>query len=420
MGYYDQHTNEGKKRSEKSNRSGIYGLIGAVIGALIVVFTIPVLAGQGLLPYTIAPADSDPEQAEETEDDGDTPAESAEIEPASEVSEAVADVEDAVVGVVNMQIHEEGGFFMPEQESPNEEPEGTGSGVIYKIEGDRAYVVTNQHVIEGATVGSSDIEVTLNDGSRVEAEIVGEDVLTDLAVLTIDADGIDTTADFGDSDQLQTGEPAIAIGNPLAFEGSVTLGIISAVDRTIPIDLTGTGQTDWDAQVLQTDAAINPGNSGGALLNIHGEVIGINSMKIAQQAVEGIGFAIPTSVVLPTIEDLEEHGEVLRPQMGIVLRSMQEIPSAFWEEEFNLPDDVTGGVLVEDVEAGSPAEEGGLETGDVIVGLDDEEISDANDLRRYLYNESDVDDTLDVTFYRDGEEQTTDITLAREVFEEQP
>ncbi|PTL38849.1 S1C family serine protease [Alkalicoccus saliphilus] len=407
MGYYDEGY-PGRKKEKSSFRSGMYALIGALIGALIVVFSIPVLSSMGALPYAAAPAEE--EQQEENENEVEQTG-SVSVETTSDVTEAVDQVYDAVVGIVNMNVGGAGMFGSPEGGG-----EGTGSGIIYKIEDDRGYVVTNQHVIEGAAEGSTDVDVTLTDGSRIPAEFVGEDVLTDLAVLTIDASDIETIAEFGDSDGLRAGEPAIAIGNPLAFEGSVTLGIISAVERSIPVDLSGSGEPDWEAEVLQTDAAINPGNSGGALLNIQGEVIGINSMKIAQQAVEGIGFAIPTQIALPVIEDLEEYGEVRRPQMGIMLRSLQEIPSAHWESTLGLPEDIKGGVYLEGVEPDTPAADGGLEEGDVIVELDGEEIKDAHDLRRYLYSDVSIGDTMEITFYRDGEEQTTEITLAEQVF----
>ncbi|CAM3809168.1 S1C family serine protease [Alkalicoccus chagannorensis] len=419
MGYYDQeHTRENKRRR---SRPGLTAFIGAVIGALLVVFSIPMLAGTGFLPYDIGPAGGNTADEEAVEQEDDEPAveevmeeelESVSLETTSDVTEAVERTSEAVVGIVNMNQTGTGMFDTPE----GGEGGGTGSGIVYKIDGEQAFVVTNQHVIEGASEGDTNIDVTLSDGARVPAEFVGEDVLTDLAVLTIDAAEVDTVADFGDSDTLQAGEPAIAIGNPLAFEGSVTLGIISATDRSIPVDISGNNQPDWEAEVLQTDAAINPGNSGGALLNIQGEVIGINSMKIAQQAVEGIGFSIPTSVALPVIEDLEQHGEVQRPQMGIILRSLQEIPSFHWESTLGLPDDVSGGVYLEGVEPGSPAAEGGLEEGDVIVSLDDEEIRDANELRRYLYTETDIGDEIDVQFYRNGERSEATVTLSEQIF----
>ncbi|MCR6098851.1 trypsin-like peptidase domain-containing protein [Salipaludibacillus agaradhaerens] len=415
MGYYDDHTSQpdDQKPTQKGKkRSGLYGFVGAVLGALIVVFSIPVLANNGVLPYEVTPKNVSSTDNDEAVSSGvDMEAvETLSLETTSEVIEAVDRVSDAVVGVVNMQ--QSSGLF----DAEDSESEGTGSGVIYKVEGDYAFIVTNQHVINGASQGSSDIDVTLGDGSRVPAELVGEDLLTDLAVLTIDSEGIETVAEFGDSESLQSGEPAIAIGNPLTFEGTVTLGIISAVERSLPVDLTGNGQPDWNSEVLQTDAAINPGNSGGALLNIQGDVIGINSMKIAQSAVEGIGFAIPTAVAMPVIEDLEQYGEVQRPQMGIALRSLQEIPSFHWQDTLGLPEEVKGGVYVEAVEADTPAAEAGLEEGDVITALDDTDITDSHDLRSFLYKDVNIGDTITVTFYRDGEEQTVELTLDKQVF----
>lgn len=416
MGYYDgEHTERSTKREK--NRSGLYGFIGALLGALIIVFSTPALSSFGFLPYEVSPAGNGDEEGtsqentEEVEEIVEEEVDSVSLETTSAVTEAVDNVSDAVVGIVNMN-QSGGGMF----DSPGGGGEGTGSGIIYKIEGEQAFVVTNQHVIDGAGSGQTEVDVTLSDGSRVPAEFVGEDVLTDLAVLTIDAADIDTVADFGDSENLRAGEPAIAIGNPLAFEGSVTLGIISAVERSIPVDLSGNGQPDWEAEVIQTDAAINPGNSGGALLNIQGEVIGINSMKIAQQMVEGIGFAIPSELALPVIDDLEQYGEVKRPQMGIALRSLQEIPSFHWESTLGLPDDIKGGVYIESVEPNTPAAEAGLQEADVIVSLNGEEIQDANELRRFLYTDVSIGDTIEVSFYRDGEQQTVELTLAEQVF----
>jgi serine protease Do len=413
MGYYDSHSPSSPSRrsdSRGAKRSGAVGFLAAILGALIVVFSIPVLANFGFLPYDVVPKNTSPvDQEVITEGDIDEElVDTLNLQTTSEVIEATSRVSDAVVGVVNMAQSSE---FFGEGSG-----EGTGSGVVYKIDEERAYIVTNQHVIEGASQGSSNIDVTLNNGSRVSAEFVGEDALTDLAVLTIDSDAVDTVADFGNSDNLQAGEPAIAIGNPLSFEGSVTLGIISAVERSLPVDLTGNGQPDWNAEVLQTDAAINPGNSGGALLNIQGEVIGINSMKIAQQAVEGIGFAIPSAIVLPVIQDLEQYGEVQRPQMGIQLRSLQEIPSFHWQDSLGLPADIKGGVYVEGVQPNTPASEAGLEENDVIIKLNEQEIKDSHDLRRFLYTEVEIGETISVTFYRDGVEQTVDLTLDKQVF----
>ncbi|PYZ96224.1 serine protease [Alteribacter lacisalsi] len=405
MGYYDSHTQTRSKRDKTSGRkTGLASFAGAMMGALIVVFSIPVLANNGFLPYDVVPktAGGDQEALEAiAEGEADIPdLQGVNVAVTSEVIEAVERVNDAVVGVVNSRRSSGGGLF-------EGGAEGTGSGVVYKVEGDRAFIVTNQHVIENA----EEIDVTLSDGSRIPAELVGEDALTDLAVIEVDAEKIETVAEFGNSDTLRAGEPAIAIGNPLSFEGSVTLGIISAIERSIPVDTNRDGRPDWNAEVLQTDAAINPGNSGGALVNIEGQVIGINSMKIAQNAVEGIGFSIPTAIAMPVIEDLEQYGEVRRPQLGVFIRSLQEIPSYHWHQTLGLPEDIAGGIYVADTEPGSPAAEAGLREGDVITVVDGEEMRDIHDLRKYLFTEKSIGDTVDVTFYRDGTEQTVEMTL---------
>ncbi|MFB5663283.1 S1C family serine protease [Alteribacillus sp. HJP-4] len=409
MGYYSDKT-QGEKRKQKKIRrqQALSGFAGVLAGALLVLFSFPFLEDTGFMSTMDGERNrSMASEKEETVPD-DTNAEpkqhNLELSVTSDVTEAVNRVSDAVVGVFNLQQTD---FWGEGEEGAADQ--GTGSGVIYKVDGENAYVVTNHHVIEGA----SELEVSLADERRVEAELVGSDVLTDLAVLRISSEGIDIVAEFGSSDQLNVGEPAIAIGNPLGtnLSRSVTQGIISATERSIPVDLTGDGQPDWNAEVLQTDAAINPGNSGGALVNISGQLIGINSMKIAESAVEGIGFAIPSAVALPVIEDLEATGEVERPQMGIGIRSLSEIPSYHWQETLQLPLDVDHGVFVTNVASNSPAAEAGLQEYDVITELNRTEITDGHSLRKYLYTEAEIGDTVDVTFYRDGELQSTKLTL---------
>jgi serine protease Do len=404
MGYYDDHVTEQISRRNNRNRGVpiIAAFIGSIIGGLCVLFSIPILSNFGLLPYNL---NTEPESVAVF--DSQTPQEGLQtvsLDVNSNVTQAVDRVSDAVVGVINMQ---QSNFF-----SSSEANEGTGSGVIYKKSGDKAYVVTNHHVIERA----NEIEVSLADGTRVPAKLLGTDVITDLAVLEIDGENVETVAEFGSSETLRVGEPALAIGNPLGlrFSSTVTQGIISATERSIPVDLTGNGQIDWHAEVLQTDAAINPGNSGGALVNIEGQVIGINSMKIAQSSVEGIGFAIPTAIALPVIEDLESIGEVRRPQMGVGIRSLSEIPSAYWQETLKLPEDIKGGVVVTSIAPTSPADRAGLQEYDVIVEIDGEEIADGHDLRKFLYTEKKIGDEIDVTVYRNGNREVINVQLAEQ------
>lgn len=402
MGYYDEQDYQRPARQKGVKRfSGLSAFLGAIVGGLIVLFMLPVFSNAGLLPYSLADNDTSDEIIEPN-----IPQEGLEtvnVNVNSDIVKAVENVSDAVVGVINM--HQSSVFSQ-------ETGEGTGSGVIYKKAGEKAFVVTNHHVIDGA----NQIEVSLADGTRVPATLLGTDVITDLAVLEIDGSNIETVAEFGNSDLLRVGEPAIAIGNPLGlrFSSSVTQGIISATERSIPVDLTGNGQVDWHAEVLQTDAAINPGNSGGALVNIEGQVIGINSMKIAQGAVEGIGFAIPTGIALPVIEDLERYGEVQRPQLGVGIRSLSEIPSFHWQETLKLPESVKAGVVVTSVTPMSPAERAGLQEYDVIVEIDGEEIGDGHALRKFLYTEREIGDEVEVTVYRDGSQQTVTVQLAEQ------
>lgn len=233
--------------------------------------------------------------------------------------------------------------------------QGTGSGIIISSDG---YIVTNSHVIEGASA----VKVTLNTGSEYEAKIIGNDSKTDLAVIKIKPNETITVAELGDSSQIQVGERAIAIGNPLGLEffGSTTQGIISAINRKITVG-------DRTMSVIQTDAAINEGNSGGALVNAYGKVIGINAVKISASSVEGMGFAIPISEAKPVLEDLIKFGYVKgRPVLGISARNVTKEMSA--RQGWPL------GVQVMSTQVGSGAEIAGLEQGDIITKADGKEV----------------------------------------------
>ncbi|MDJ0333312.1 MULTISPECIES: trypsin-like peptidase domain-containing protein [Planococcus] len=386
VGYYNQTPN-GRQRP---SRLGAFaaGLGGVVVGALLV----------WLLFYSmpeLRPDSSSETQIVQQEAEGRSEAVSVDI--TTDVTEAVEIAADAVVGVTNLQ--SAGDFWS--QAPQQEQAVGTGSGVIYKNDNGKAYVVTNHHVIDGAT----GVEVTLSDGSKVEATVVGSDIWTDLAVLEMDGAKVQAVAQFGDSDALKQGEAVIAIGNPLGldFSGSVTTGVVSGKDRAVPVDLNGDGQEDWQAEVLQTDAAINPGNSGGALVNLAGQLIGINSMKIATSSVEGIGFSIPINSAIPVINSLEEKGEMIRPSMGVTLLDLAQVPQVYRQETLKLPVDVTEGVVVNSVVEGSAAEAAGMEQFDVIVEMDGVAIVDIIELRQHLYNEKKIGDLLKVSAYRNGE-----------------
>jgi len=410
MGYYDQDYEQLRHKKKKGNKAAWFfsALFGAVLGALIIVMSIPLLSEWDMIPYKLVNEVEEVnglDNIEEAPNDTPVSQNNVVVNVSSEITKAVDKVNEAVVGVVNIQ---ESNLF-----SSSAQEAGTGSGVVYKKANGKAFVVTNHHVIEGA----NDLEVSLSDGTRVKARPLGSDVWTDLAVLEIDAEHVKKVAEFGNSDNMKLGEPVIAIGNPLGlqFSGSVTQGIISGLNRTIPIDINQDGVPDWNADVMQTDAAINPGNSGGALVNISGEVIGINSMKIAQSAVEGIGLSIPITSAKPIIEDLETFGEVRRPFMGVGnLKGLSEISSFHRAQTLHLPEEVVDGVAVLQVLPNTPASQAGLQDLDVIVELDGEKIDSVIGLRKHLYNEKSVGESMEVTLYRNGEKQTVTLKLAEE------
>ena len=332
----------------------------------------------------------------------------------SDTIKMIEEVSPAVVGVVNIQKMSTENYYnygLPttEGESSDKEESGTGSGVIFKKEGDYAYIVTNNHVIEDADT----IEVYLANETKVEAKLVGTDALTDLAVLQISSKNVTKVAEFGDSDKLSVGQEVLAIGNPLGldFSGSVTQGIISGLQRTVTVS---TSAGEWDMDVIQTDAAIDPGNSGGALVNSSGQVIGINSMKISSEDVEGIGFAIPTQEVKTIVNDLLADGSVQRAYVGVGLQSIAEIPQYVLERQLNLPADVSEGLVVTQVEAGSPADKAGIATYDVIVSVDDTEVSTLSEFRKYLYSHTKSGDTVKIKLYRDGAEKTVSVTVTEQ------
>jgi serine protease Do len=413
MGYYDEDFE--RQNQKRTRQRGVWftSFISAIIGGLVVFMLVPALANFGMLPYDLGQDDT--EEAEETiaapssqKPSRQIQAESVQV--SSNVIDIVENVSDAIVGVINIQAGEMD-FFS--QGDPEGQESGTGSGVVFDVEDGRALIVTNYHVIEGA----NSVEISLANGEREEAELIGADPLTDLAVLSIDDEHVTAVAEFGDSDALRTGEPAIAIGNPLGldFSRTVTQGVISGLDRSIEV-MTESGP--WELTVIQTDAAINPGNSGGALLNVEGQVIGINSLKIAEApqsggmgpAVEGMGFAIPSNEAVPIINDLIEHGEVQRPQMGVSVIDLALIDSRLWQEQLHLPSDITHGVVVRDVQPASPAEAAGLESRDVIVEIDGEEIENGSGLRKALYTKE-VGDTIEVKLYRGGLDETLEVEL---------
>lgn len=301
---------------------------------------------------------------------------------------AAEEVVPAVVGITNLGMaynHFYGTTSLQER--------STGSGVIIDSSG---YVVTNNHVIENAV----EIKVTLEDGEEFPAEVIGTDPGTDLAVLKIDRDGLPSVK-FSDSGNLRVGELAIAIGNPLGleFQQTVTVGVISALDRSIRIG-------EHTFSFIQTDAAINDGNSGGPLINAIGEVVGINTAKIKIPGVEGMGFAIPSNTVQMIVSGLIEYGEIIRPWVGIMVRDVNRVVA----EGFDLPVDY--GVLVEETIEGSPAARSGIRPGDIIIQMGGEKINNFNRLKSVI-NSYKVGEETVIKIFRDGREMEVDLTFER-------
>lgn len=355
-------------------------------------------------------------------------------------------VKPAVVSVINLTNMAVG--MMDEDELANEdavlEYANLGSGVIFRVEAGKAYIITNAHVVQDAY----EVQIVLLDGTKKAAEIVGTDIITDLAVLKVNGVGVQSTIQIGSSDKLRDGEMVIASGNPLGFGDSLTQGIVSNRKRVIPVSLNQNGIYDWEQEVIQIDAAINHGNSGGALVDLQGRLVGINSMKVADYGVEGIGFAIPIDAAMPVIEELLAKGKLQRPYMGVytvdlsVYLSNRKASEAWDDEEYEdgdweewedsessdsgseesgksggsaggateesgpilleVPAHLKTGIVV--LEASGPAKKAGLKYNDIIVALDGKAIKNMLEMRRYLYNIKKIGESLEITYYRAGKQ----------------
>ena len=287
---------------------------------------------------------------------------------------------------------------------------GSGSGVVYRVDGKTAYIITNAHVVSGAT----DVQVVFSNKESVNATIVGSDTYSDIAVLKLTADFDMTAIKCGDSSLLDQGETVLAIGSPLGIEyaGTVTQGIVSGIDRTVSVDLNDDGQEDWDMNVIQTDAAINPGNSGGALVNMAGELVGITSMKLSNTSVEGMGFALPINDVITSVEQIIENGKVTRPQIGISGVSLSGY-SSYQLRYYRINTDLTDGIYVSRVTSGGAASKAGIQEGDIIVKFDGKEETTYKSFLTELYSKE-PGDKVSVVVNRNGTEKTIEVTLGEQ------
>ena len=303
----------------------------------------------------------------------------------SSISDSIEQVFDAVVTVKSYY----GGKSI-----------GTGSGFVYKVEGNNGYILTNNHVIDYA----DSVEVLLQNGETVNARILGKDEYADLAVLSISKDKVLKVATLGDSDKIYLGETVFTVGSPMGeeYSGSITKGIISAKERTVETE-------DVITKVIQTDAAINPGNSGGPLVSLSGEVIGITSMKLSAEQIEGMGFAIPINEAKMYASYLEQGKEVSRPYLGVSLIDVNDTYKLYYYR-LSVDRSIKEGVVIAAIDKNSNTAKAGLEVGDVILRINDDKVTSISKLRYYLYQYN-IDDEVDITYNRQGKEKTVKVKL---------
>ena len=308
------------------------------------------------------------------------------------LAEAVDKIYDAVVVVENYK---------------SDIKAASGTGFVYKKDGNKGYILTNNHVISGAT----DVYVTFTNGKRKEAEVLGADTYADIAVLCIEAFDDMKIATIGNSESAKVGDTVFAVGAPLdssTYSWTVTRGILSGKDRMIELSSSSTSNVainDWVMAALQTDAAINSGNSGGPLSNANGEVIGITSLKLVKSGVEGMGFAIPIETAIDYSKKLEKKEQITRPYMGISMYNVIDLNKNYYDYE-----KITSGVYVAEVEESSPADKAGLKKGDIIIKIDKTEVKNVAYLKYNLYKYS-VNDKVKLTIYRNDAEKTINMTL---------
>ena len=390
-------------------KTGIVGVVAGLLGGGVAYAGLSQVNGQNAPQTSIVPT---------------TKVEKSSSKNSSQMTNAFNTVKKSVVSVVNLKRQSSSsssdpfGIFGSDSSSSSKknsksdlETYSEGSGVIYMKSNGKGYIVTNNHVVSG----SDEIQVILSNGKKVTAKKVGTDSETDLAVLTIDGKYVTQTAQFGSSKNLEPGQQVIAVGSPLGSEyaTSVTQGIISAKNRTVDVT-NSAGQVTNQATVIQTDAAINPGNSGGPLVNMSGQVIGINSMKLSSSsdgtAVEGMGFAIPSDEVVSIINQLVKNGKITRPKLGVRIVSVDEL-TEYGRKKLGLPDSVKSGVYVASVTKNGSADKAGIKSHDVITKIGGKAVDSVVSLHTALYTHK-VGDTVTLQVVRDGKSQDIKVTLS--------
>ncbi|WP_083486008.1 S1C family serine protease [Alicyclobacillus ferrooxydans] len=409
MGFYSQNDDtEFRKPGKGRAKNGLKWIaviaVSAIVGSGTTFALIPALKATGALPATIAPASQQTSTSGSAGSSSVTPVSTqVNVTVNNGITQVFKKVEPDVMAVVNYGQTSSGGYFSSGSSS-SLQPVGVGTGVLFYKNSKYGYVVTNNHVVQG----SSKLEAVLYTGKHVNATVVGTDPYTDLAVIKVPLSAVAniTPATFANSNNIQTGETAIAIGTPMGldFADSVTAGIVSAKSRIMPVEDPQSQQTlDYQA-VIQTDASINPGNSGGPLLNIEGQVMGINSSKIVAQGFQGMGFAIPANEVQNIANQILQTGHATHPAIGIAGYSLSSLPQPYWP---NVPVDY--GVWIQSVTS-REAQKAGLQKNDVIVGLDGHTIQDMADLRTYLFQHK-PGDVVTLVVYRGSQKLSIKLTL---------
>ena len=407
----NQNDNQNQPRRKSGNKiiatAAIVGVVGGLVGGGVSYYTMDQMNnGQANNTAQTSISSSSSKVSEKSAKNGGT------------MTAAYNDVKGAVVSVINLKRQSASSgadslyssLFGDDSDSSSSksgklETYSEGSGVVYMKSNGKGYIVTNNHVISG----SDAVQVLLANGKTVNAKVVGKDSTTDLAVLSIDAKYVTQTVQFGDSKHLEAGQTVIAVGSPLGSEyaSTVTQGIISAPARTISTS-SGNQQT-----VIQTDAAINPGNSGGALVNSAGQVIGINSMKLAQSSdgtsVEGMGFAIPSNEVVTIVNELVKKGKITRPQLGVRVIALQGIPEGY-RSRLKIKSNLKSGIYIASVNKSGSAANAGIKSGDVITKVDGKKVDDVASLHSILYSHK-VGDTVNVTVNRNGKDVDMKVKL---------
>ncbi len=284
----------------------------------------------------------------------------------------------------------------------------TGTGFVYDKDDKYGYVLTNAHVVSGGT----NIQGVLSNNNMAELTLLGSDTYTDLAVLRMDVKDVLQVASIGSSSNIEIGNTVFTVGSPMGatYAGTVTKGILSGKDRLIETSTSnGLSSESYIVKVLQTDAAISPGNSGGPLVNLAGDVIGITSLKLVDDEVEGMGFAIPIEDAMNYVDYLEQGKEIQRPVMGVSVIDLTN-PYVLYRYNINVPDNVDSGIYLVEVNNGYPANDAGLRAGDIITAINGEEVTTSAEFKYELYKYS-IGDSVEVTYYRDGKEATTNVKL---------